>query len=49
MPPFPGGLGLLSFYGGGSVVDDLLFNVLPIICGSSLFVFVLVCIALCPF
>ena len=28
---------------------DLLFNVLPIVCGCSVFVFVLVCITLCPF
>ena len=27
-----------------SVVVDLLFNVLPIVCGSSVFVFVLLCI-----
>ena len=32
-----------------SVVVDLLFNVLPIVCGSSVFVFVLLCITLCPF
>ena len=31
------------------MVVDLLVNVLPIVCGSSVFVFVLVCIALCPF
>ena len=28
---------------------DLLFNVLPIVYGSSVFVFVLLCITLCPF
>ena len=31
------------------VVVDLLFNVLPIVCGNSVFVFVLLCITLCPF
>ena len=31
------------------VVVDLLFNVLPIVRGSSVFVFVLLCITLCPF
>ena len=31
------------------VVVDLLFNVLPIVCGSSVFVFALLCITLCPF
>ena len=30
-------------------VADLLFNVLPIVCVSSLFVFVLLCITLCLF
>ena len=33
----------------GSVVVELLFYVPPIVCGSSVFVFVLVCISLCPF
>ena len=28
------GLGCCPFYGGGSVVVDLLFNALPIVCGS---------------
>ena len=28
---------------------DLLFGVLPIVCGRSVFVFVLLCITLCPF
>ena len=28
---------------------DLLFNVLPIVLGGSVFAFVLLCIALCPF
>ena len=37
----PCGLGYSPFYGGGSVVVDLLFNILPIVCGSSVFVFVL--------
>ena len=32
-----------------SKVADLLFDVLPIVCGSSVFVFVLLCITLCPF
>ena len=32
-----------------SVVVDLLLNVLPIVCGSSAFVFVLPCITLCAF
>ena len=27
----------------------MLFNVLPIVCGSSVFDFVLLCITLCPF
>ena len=31
------------------VVVDLLFNVLPIVWGSSVFVIVLLCITLCPF
>ena len=36
-----GSLGCCPFQGGGSVVAfDLLFIVLPIVCGSSLFVFV---------
>ena len=35
--------------GSGSVVVDLLFNVLPIVCGSSVFVFVFLCITLCSF
>ena len=30
-----------AFLGGGSVIIDLLFGVLPIGCGGSLFVFVL--------
>ena len=33
---------------GSVVVVDLLFNVLPIVCWGSVFVFVLVCITLCP-
>ena len=48
-PPPPGGLGCCPFSGGGSVFVDLLLNVLPIVCGSSVFVFVLLCITLCPF
>ena len=43
------GSGCCPFYGGGSVVDDLSFNVLPIVCGSSVFVFDLLCIILSPF
>ena len=37
------GLGYCPFLGGGSVavVVDLLINTLPIVCGSSVFVFVL--------
>ena len=35
--------------GGGSVVIDLLFSVLHIGCGGSVFIFVLLCITLCPF
>ena len=45
----PQWLRLLSVLSRGSVVVDLLFNVLPVICGSSGFVFVLLCITLCPF
>ena len=47
----PKRLRLLSVLRRGSVVVDLLFNVLPIVCGSwsSVFVFVLLCITLCPF
>ena len=45
----PGSLGCYLFYGGSSVVVDLLFYVLPIVCGGSVFVFALVCITLCPF
>ena len=38
----PRGLGCCTFLGGGSVVVGILFNVLPIDCGSSvLFIFVL--------
>ena len=48
-PPPPGGLGRCPFLGGGSVVVDLLFIVLPIVCGSCVFVFVLLCITLCTF
>ena len=32
------------FYGGGSVIVDLLFNIHPIVCGGSVFDFVLLCI-----
>ena len=36
-PPPPVGLGCCPFKGDGSVVIDLLFNVLPIVCGISVF------------
>ena len=39
----------VSFGNFGSVVVDLLFYVPLIVCGGSAFVFVLVCINLCPF
>ena len=39
----------MVFNGGGSDVVDLLFNVFPIVCVASVFVFALVCILLCPF
>ena len=32
-----------------SVVVDILFKALPIVCGSSVFVFALLCITSCPF
>ena len=48
LSPAGGGLGSCPFEGSGSVVVDLLFNVLPIVCGGSVFVFVLLCITLCP-
>ena len=48
LSPPPGGFGCCPFYGGGSVVVDLLFNVLLIVCGS-VSVFVLLCITLCSF
>ena len=37
----PGGLGCYLLYFGGSVVVDLLFIALPIVCGSSMFALVL--------
>ena len=43
----PGCLGCCPFWGGGSVVD-LLFYVPPILCGGSVFVFVLAYVAMCP-
>ena len=46
---FPGWPPLLSSLSGGSVAVGLLFNVLPIVCGSTVFVFVLLCFTLCPF
>ena len=38
------GLGYCPFLGGGSVVVvvDLLINTLPIVCGSSVFVFAII-------
>ena len=42
-------LGCCPFSGGGSVVVDILLNVIPIVCGSSVFVFILLGIVLCPF
>ena len=36
-PPPPCGLGCCPFEGSDSFVVDLLFNVLPIVCGSSVF------------
>ena len=44
-----GGIGYCPLKGGGPVVVDLLFKVLPIVRGSSVLVFVLLCINLCPF
>ena len=41
----PGGLGCCPFYGGGSVVVNLLFGVLPIGCGGQCLS--LLCITLC--
>ena len=46
LSPPPCGFGCCSFHGGGFVVVDLLFNVLPIVCGGPVFVFVLLCITL---
>ena len=46
----PSGLGCCPFLSGGSVVvDDLLFYVLHIVCGGSVFVFDFLCITLCPY
>ena len=39
--PPSGGLGCCPLYRNGSTVVDLLFNVLSIVCGRSVFVFVL--------
>ena len=33
----PSGLGCCTLYGGGSVVDDSLFIVAPIVCGGYVF------------
>ena len=43
------GLDCRPFECCGSVVVAILFNVLPLVCGNSVFVFVLLCITLCPF
>ena len=44
-PPLPGGLGCCPFLGGGSVVVDIMFNALPIVCESSvLFCYALLCV-----
>ena len=40
---------LQAYFGGGSVVVDLLIYLPPIVCEGSVLVFVLVCITLCPF
>ena len=48
-PPPPGGLGCFLFESGGPVVADHLFNAFPIVCGGSVFVFVLVCTTVRPF
>ena len=40
-PPPPGGLGCCPFKGGGSVVVDPSFGVLPVGCGGSF------CVGLC--
>ena len=45
----PTGIGCCPFEGGGPVVIDLLFIVLLIVCVSSVYKLVLVCIALCLF
>ena len=42
-------LGRCPFLGSGFVVVDLLFNVLPIVCGGPVFVFALLYINLFPF
>ena len=41
---YPNGLGCC----GGYIVVNILFNVLPIVCGGSVFVLVLLLITLCP-
>ena len=41
-------LGYSPFSGCGSVVVDLLFSVPPVVCRGTVFVFVLLCITLCP-
>ena len=48
-PLRPDGLSCCPFQGGGSVVDDPLFGMLPIGCGGSVFIFGLFCITLRPF
>ena len=42
-------LGILPLRMWVRSVVDLVFNVLAIVCGSSVFFFVLLCITLCPF
>ena len=48
LSPHPSCLGCCPFWGGGSLVVDLLFNVLLHDYGGSVFVFVFVCITLRP-
>ena len=50
-PTPPGGLGCCPVKGGSSVVVvvvvvDLLFNVLPVVCRVSVFIFISLCITL---
>ena len=43
------GIDFIIFLMANIVVVDMLFNVSPIVCGGSVFVFVLLCITLCLF